>query len=168
MSATADWIKSHAQHVLAAAGALATAIITLLPALNVVDWSAPQTALVLAEAAAGIAFVTAAAAHLWPGTPHEPVALAASFTALVTATLTVGTGFSWWHLTQQQTSAMVAVVAAAIGLVTAVFARGAVKPMASTRENGAVGSLAPDQVGSLPPSAATSGSPGAGPIPATG
>ena len=60
------------------------------------DWSAAQTALVTAEAAAVTGFITALVAHLKRGTKQEPVALAATFTATVSATLALGSGFGWW------------------------------------------------------------------------
>jgi len=123
----AKWMQGNAKQVVAAVGVLAGAIITLLASLEVVHWSATQTTLVAAESAAGIAFITAGIAHFWPGTSKEPVAVAASFTALVTATITLGTGFTWWHISKDQESAIVAVVSAAIGLLTAMFARSKVK-----------------------------------------
>jgi hypothetical protein len=109
--------------VVAAVGTLAVALITILTVFKVVDWSAAQTALVTAETAAVIGFVTAAVAHLTPGTSKEPVALAATFTATVSATLALGTGFGWWSLTEQQVSALVGLLTAVIGVGTALLAR---------------------------------------------
>lgn len=120
------WIATHAKPVIGAVAALAAAVISLITALNVVHWTAAQTSLVSAESAAIIAFVAALAAHFWPGTSQEPVALAASFTALVTATATLGTAFTWWNLSTAQTSALVGVLAAAIGLGSALIARASV------------------------------------------
>jgi hypothetical protein len=109
--------------VIAAIGTLAVALIAILTVFKVVDWSAAQTALVTAETAAVIGFVTAIVAHLTPGTSKEPVALAATFTATVSATLALGTGFGWWSLSEQQVSALVGLLTAMIGVGTALFAR---------------------------------------------
>ena len=67
--------------IIGALGTLGVAGITLVTVFKVVDWSAAQTALVTAEAAAVTGLLTAIVAHLWPGTSKEPVALAATFTA---------------------------------------------------------------------------------------
>lgn len=109
--------------IIGALGTLGVAGITLVTVFKVVDWSAAQTALVTAEAAAVTGLLTAIVAHLWPGTSKEPVALAATFTATVSATLALGAGFAWWSLTEQQTSALVAVVTAVLGVGGALFAR---------------------------------------------
>ena len=109
--------------VVGAIGALAVALITIVTVFKVVDWSAAQTALVTAEAAAVVGLLTAVVAHLMPGTAKEPVALAATFTATVSATLALGTGFGWWSLTEQQTSAVAGLLTAVIGVGGALFAR---------------------------------------------
>ncbi len=112
--------------VVAAIGTLAVATISLITSLGAVTWSAAQISLVTAETAAVIAFVTAVLAHFWPDTQKQPVAVAGTFTALVTATLTLGTGFAWWTFDQDQSSALVSVVSAVIGLGSALIARNAV------------------------------------------
>lgn len=104
-------------------GSLAVALITIVTVFRVVHWSAAQTALVTAEAAAGAGLITAVVAHLRPGTPKEPVALAATFTATVSATLALGSGFAWWSMTEQQTSAVAGMVTAVLGVGGAVLAR---------------------------------------------
>jgi hypothetical protein len=104
-------------------GALAVAFLTLVTVFKVVHWSAAQTALVTAEAAAVAGLITAVVAHLMPSKSKEPVALAATFTATVSATLALGSGFGWWSFTQQQTSALAGVVTAVLGVGGAVFAR---------------------------------------------
>jgi hypothetical protein len=109
--------------VVAALSALAVAVITLVTVFELVHWSAAQTALVTAEVAAVTAFVTALVAHLKPGTKKENVALAATLTATVTATLALGSGFAWWHLTEQEISALAGVVTAILGVGGAVIAR---------------------------------------------
>jgi nitrate/nitrite transporter NarK len=88
-----------------------------------VDWSAAQTALATAEAGAVAGLVAALVAHFKPGTAKEPVALAATFTATVSATLALGSAFAWWSLTEQEMSAVAAVVTGILGVGGAVFAR---------------------------------------------
>jgi hypothetical protein len=109
--------------VLGAFGTLVVAMITLLTVFEAVDWSAAQTALVIAEAGAVTGLLTALVAHLAPATSKEHVALAATFTATVSATLALGSGFDWWTLTEQQTAAVGGVVTAILGVGGAVFAR---------------------------------------------
>lgn len=109
--------------VLAAIAAVATATLTLLSSLNIVHWSAAQTTLVSAEALAVIGFVTALIAHLWPGTKREPVAFAATLTAVISATLALGTGFGWWNLTASQIAAVVSFVSSIVGVGSALIAR---------------------------------------------
>lgn len=109
--------------VLGALGTLGVAAITVLTVFQVVEWSAAQTALVIAEAGALTGLATALVAHLKPGTSKEQVAIAATFTATVSATLALGAGFQWWHLTEQETSAVVGVITAALGVGGAAFAR---------------------------------------------
>lgn len=109
--------------VLAALSTLGVAVITLITVFKIVDWSAAQTALVVAEVAAVTGLVTALVAHLKPATSREHVALAATLTATVAATLALGTGFRWWTLTEQETSAIAGVVTAVLGVGGAVFAR---------------------------------------------
>ena len=104
-------------------GTLAVALITIVTVFKVVDWSAAQTALVTAEAAAVAGFLTALVAHLMPGMSKEPVALAATLTATVSATLALGSGFGWWSLTEQQTSAVAGVLTAVLGVGGALIAR---------------------------------------------
>ncbi|HTX09525.1 MAG TPA: hypothetical protein VME22_12985 [Solirubrobacteraceae bacterium] len=103
--------------------ALAVALITTVTVFRIVDWSAAQTALVTAEATAMGAFLTALDAHIMPGTSKEPVALAATFTATVSATLALGSGFGWWSLTEQQVSAVVGVLTGVIAVGGALLAR---------------------------------------------
>jgi hypothetical protein len=114
--------------LLVALGVLATAGITVLTTFDTVDWSASQTTLVSTEAGATIGLLSAVVANYWPDTAKEPVALAATFTALVAATLALGTGFGWWDWTAEETSALVAVITAVIGVGSALFARQRVTP----------------------------------------
>ena len=109
--------------VLGALGTLAVSVITVLTVFTVVEWSAAQTALVTAEVGAVIGLVTALVAHLRPATAKEHVALAATLTATVSATLALGSGFSWWELTEAQTGALAGVITAVLGVGSAMFAR---------------------------------------------
>lgn len=109
--------------IVATLGTLGVAVITIVTVFGVVHWSAAQTALVTAEAAAIAGLLTAIVAHLRPGTSKEPVALAATLTATVSATLALGSGFGWWSLTQEQTSAVGGLVTAILGVGGALFAR---------------------------------------------
>jgi hypothetical protein len=109
--------------VLGALAALAVSVITLITVFEAVDWSAAQTALVTAEVAAVTGLATALVAHLTPDTPKEHVALAATFTATVTATLALGSGFTWWDLTEQEISAAAGVATAVLGVGGALIAR---------------------------------------------
>jgi nitrate/nitrite transporter NarK len=98
-------------------------LLTIVTVFKAVNWSAAQTALAIAEAAAVAGLITALVAHLAPGTSKEPVALAATLTATVSATLALGSGFGWWSFTEQQTSAVAGVVTAVLGVGGALFAR---------------------------------------------
>jgi hypothetical protein len=109
--------------VLVALGGLAIALISLLTAFGAVSWSPAQTGLATAEAAAVIAFLSACAAHFWPSTPREPVALGGTLTALVAATLALLSGFNAWTLSQNEVSALVGVVTALLAVTTALIAR---------------------------------------------
>lgn len=123
--------------LLATLGGLAVAVITVLTTFSIVSWSAAQTALVTAEAGAIIGLATALVAHFWPGTQQEPVAVAATFTATISATMALGTGFGWWSLTTDQTGALVGVVSAVIGVLTAVLARNQVQAKTTAGAGGA-------------------------------
>ena len=122
--------------VAGAIGTLAVTLVTVVTVFNLVHWSGAQTALVTAEAVAVAGFLTALVAHLNPDTSKEAVALAATFTAAVSATLALGTGFAWWSLTEQQTGAVVALVTALVGVGGALLARGHVhsSPSSDTKQ----------------------------------
>jgi hypothetical protein len=120
------------KELLGGLGGVAVAVITLLAVFNAVNWSSGQTALATAEAAAVVAFLSACVAHLWHGTKKEPVALGGTFTAFVTATLALMSGFDVWTLTQAQVSALVGLVTALIAVGTALFARSQVTAQPKT------------------------------------
>ena len=122
-SHTATLTPANPKAVVVAVGTLAVALLTIVTVFKAVDWSAAQTALVTAEAAAVTGFVTALVAHRTRGTKQEPVALAGTFTATVSATLALGSGFGWWSLNEQKTSALVGVVTAVLAVGGAVLAR---------------------------------------------
>lgn len=124
---------------LVALGPLAAAIIAILTTFDVVDWSAAQTTLVTTEAGAVIGLISALVAHLWQATEKEPVAVAATFTAAVAATLALGSGFSWWHLTTDQTGVLVSLVTAVLGVGSALIARSQVTPTKRPAVGGPVG-----------------------------
>ncbi|MDA0167081.1 hypothetical protein OM076_42870 [Solirubrobacter ginsenosidimutans] len=119
--------------VVGAFGTLSLATITLLTVFTVVEWTAAQTALLTAEVAAVGALFAAALAHLKKGTAKEHVALAATFTASVSATLALGSGFAWWSLTEAQTGALLGIVTAVIGVASGLFARGKVEAPTTAR-----------------------------------
>jgi hypothetical protein len=109
--------------IVAALSILAGAIITLVTVFQLVQWDGAQTALVTAEVAAVTGLLTAIVRHVKRGTKKEHVALAATFTASVAATLALGTGFGWWSMDDKETAALIGVLTALIGVGTAMFAR---------------------------------------------
>jgi len=109
--------------VLTALGAFAASVLVCLTAFTVVAWTPAQTALVTAETGAALGFIAALLAHLKPATAKEHVALAGTLTALVSATLALGTGFGWWTLTPDQAGALLGMVTGTVGIATAMFAR---------------------------------------------
>lgn len=113
---------------LVALAPLAAAVITLLNVFDLVHWSAAQTALVTTETGAAIGLISALVAHLWPATGKEPVALAATLTAFAAATVALGSGFGWWSWTEQQTTAVVSVLSAVVGVGSALVARSVTSP----------------------------------------
>ena len=118
-----QWMHARSVPVIAAAGALAASVIQMVNVLQMVHWSPAQVAAVTAESGGIIAFVTALLAHFRVGTAKEPVAIAATFTALVTVSLAFGSAFTWWTLTQEQQAAVVGTIAALTGVGSAAFAR---------------------------------------------
>ncbi|HWH12437.1 MAG TPA: hypothetical protein VG165_15025 [Solirubrobacteraceae bacterium] len=116
-------MATSAKAALVSVGALAGAVITILTTFTIVGWTASQTALVTAESVAVVGLASAVVADLWPDTKREPVALAATFTAALSATIALGSGFGWWNLSAAQTSALVSLVTTVIGVGTALGAR---------------------------------------------
>jgi hypothetical protein len=111
-----------------ALGVLTAAIVAVLRIFDAVDWTDAQTALVVAEAGAVISLVSALWAHFRPHTSKEPVAVAGAITAVITATIALGTGFTWWDWTTEQASAVLSLVTAVSGVLSALLARAVVTP----------------------------------------
>ena len=118
-SVMAPWAKA----LLAALATLTAALIGILTSFTVVHWKAPQTAVVVAEFTAFWAFIAALVAHFFPQTKQQPVAVAGTFTALVTASVAVGIAFSWWSVTPQQNAYITSFVTALIAVGSALVAR---------------------------------------------
>jgi hypothetical protein len=112
--------------LLAGLTALTGAVIGLITSFNAVHWTSAQTTLVAAEVAAFWALAGAVTAHLWPQTKKQPVAVAGTVTAFVSATLSVGVGFAWWQLTQAQNASLISLVTAIVAVASGLAARSAV------------------------------------------
>ena len=132
MAATGT-VSSHPPILPAKAGALLAALTGLTGAVagmvtsfEVVHWTPAQTTLVGTEIAAFWAFAGALAAHLWPQTKKQPVAVAGTVTALVSATVALGIGFTWWRLSEAQNASLISLVTAIVAVVSALAARTAV------------------------------------------
>jgi len=120
-------VPSKVKAVLAGLAALTAAVIGLTTSFNVVHWTSAQTTLVATEVAAFWALATAVTAHRWPQTKKQPVAVAGTVTAFVSATLALGIGFAWWQLTQSQNASLISLVAAIVAVVSALAARSTVE-----------------------------------------
>ena len=106
---------------------LTGAVIGLVTSFNTVHWTPAQTTLVATEVIAFWALASALTAHLWPQTKKQPVAVAGTVTAFVSATLSLGVGFAWWQLTQSQNASLISLVVAIAAVVSALTARSTVK-----------------------------------------
>jgi hypothetical protein len=106
--------------------ALTGAVIGLITSFNAVHWTSAQTTLVATEIAAFWALAGAVTAHLWPQTKQQPVAVAGTVTAFVSATLSLGIGFAWWQLTQSQNASLISLITAIVAVGSALAARSAV------------------------------------------
>lgn len=109
--------------VLALLTTLTGAVAGVITSFEVVHWTPAQTTLVGTEVAAFWAFTAAVVAHFWPKTKKQPVAIAGTITALVSATLSLGIGFTWWQLTEAQNASLVGLVTAIVGVGSALMAR---------------------------------------------
>ena len=89
-------------------------------------WTSAQTTLAATEVAAFWALAGAVTAHLWPQTKKQPVAVAGTITAFVSATLSLGIGFALWHLTQSQNASLIGLITAIVAVVSALAARSTV------------------------------------------
>ena len=113
--------------LLAGLTVLTGAVIGLMTSFNAVHWTSAQTTLAAAEVAAFWALAGAVTAHLWPQTKKQPVAVAGTVTAFVSATLSLGIGFAWWQLTQSQNASLISLVTAIVAVVSALAARSTVE-----------------------------------------
>ncbi|MFY9934618.1 MAG: hypothetical protein WAK82_42105 [Streptosporangiaceae bacterium] len=113
--------------LLAGLTALTGAVIGLMTSFNAVHWTSAQTTLVATEVAAFWALASAVTAHLWSQTKKQPVAVAGTVTAFVSATLSLGIGFAWWQLTQSQNASLLSLLTAIVAVVSALVARNSVK-----------------------------------------
>jgi len=113
--------------VLAGLTALTGAVIGLMTSFNAVHWTPAQTTLVATEVATFWALASAVTADLWPQTKKQPVAVAGTVTAFVSATLSLGIGFAWWQLTQSQNASLISLVTAIVAVVSALAARSTVQ-----------------------------------------
>jgi len=57
----------------------------------------------------------------------QPVAVAGTVTAFVSATLSLGIGFAWWQLAQSQNASLISLVTAIVAVVSALAARSTVE-----------------------------------------
>lgn len=119
--------------LLAPLAGLITAVIAVLTVFETVHWTSAQATLVTTEAGAALGFLWAVLAHLWPDTQQQPVAVAATFTALASATVALGAGFEWWHWTGEQMAAVNGLVTAFVGVGTALLAHNAVRADTTSR-----------------------------------
>jgi hypothetical protein len=113
--------------LLAGLTALTGAVIGLMTSFNAVHWTSAQTTLVATEVAAFWALASALTADLWPQTKKQPVAVAGTLTAFVSATLSLGIGFAWWQLSQSQNGSLIGLVTAIVAVVSALVARSTVE-----------------------------------------
>jgi hypothetical protein len=113
--------------LLAGLTALTAAVIGLMTSFNAVQWTSAETTLVATEVAAFWALAGAVTAHLWPQTKKQPVAVAGTVTAFVSATLSLGIGFAWWQLTESQNASLISLVTAIVAVVSALAARSIVE-----------------------------------------
>jgi hypothetical protein len=104
-----------------------TAVTGLITSFNAVHWTSAQTTLVATEVAAFWALASAITAHLWPQTKKQPVAVAGTVTAFVSATLSLGIGFAWWQLTLSQNASLIGLVTAIVAVFSALVARSTVE-----------------------------------------
>src|ERR1700749_3186866 len=88
-------LPSGAADLLGGLAVLTGAVIGLITSFNAVHWTSAQTTLVATEIAAFWALAAAVTAPLWPQTKQQPVAVAGTVTAFVSATISLGIGFAW-------------------------------------------------------------------------
>ena len=116
-------VPQWAAGVLGGLAAVTGAVLGLLTSFDIVHWTSAQTTLVATEAAAFWALASAVTAHFWPQTKKQPVAVAGTITAFVSATLSLGVGFAWWQLTQPQNASLLGLVTAIVAVASTLLAR---------------------------------------------
>lgn len=109
--------------LLAALTGLTGGVAGMVTSFEMVHWTPAQTTLAATEIAAFWTFAGALAAHLWPQTKKQPIALAGTVTALISTTLSLGIGFTWWQLTAAQNASLISLVTAMVAVVSALAAR---------------------------------------------
>ena len=112
--------------VLGGLAAVTGAVLGLLTSFDIVHWTSAQTTLIAIEVAAFWALAGAVTAHLWPQTKRQPVAVAGTVVAFVSATLSLGIGFAWWQLTQSQNASLISLITAVVAVAAALAARSTV------------------------------------------
>src|SRR5215475_5461628 len=112
--------------LLAGLTALTGAVIGLMTSFNAVRWTPAETTLVATEVAAFWALACAVTADLWKQTKKQPVAVAGTVMAFVSATLSLGIGFAWWQLTQSQNASLISLITAVVAVAADLAARSAV------------------------------------------
>jgi hypothetical protein len=121
--------------VLAGLAALTAVVFILMTSFNAVYWTSAQLTLVMTEVVVFWTLAAAVIAHLWPQTKEQPVALAGTVTAFVSATLSLGVGFAWWQLTQSQNASLLSLVTAIIAVASALAARSLVRASTTPSRN---------------------------------
>jgi hypothetical protein len=119
-------VPSKIAGLLAGLTALTGAVIGLITSFNIVHWTSAETTLVATEVAAFWALVSAVTAHLWPDTKEQPVAVAGTVTAFVSATLALGIGFAWWQLSQSQNASLIGLITTIVAVASTLAARSTV------------------------------------------
>lgn len=106
--------------------ALVTAIVAVLIAFDIVDWTTGQGVLVGALASSVLVLILAIQQHFRPNTAEEPVAIAGSVTATASSTVALLVGFQIVHWSDQQIGVALGLVAVLVTLVGSWAAREAV------------------------------------------
>ena len=112
----------------AGAPALVAAVMAVLLAFNIVDWSEGQVALATAEALFVLGFVFALISHFNKDTSAEPVAVGTTFGVLVMGTLALLTDWPIVHWTPEQVGVVTSLVLLVLGFFGITVARDKTTP----------------------------------------